>query len=103
MRISDWSSDVCSSDLLQVERVGRVWLPLGHAVDDFARIFFGAKRTEQAIPDDQHTAEVAVDLRRIGAVMDAMMRRRVEHGAEAVEDARSFGVQEELGDRKSGV
>src|SRR3546814_6045636 len=28
--------------------------------------------------------------------MDAMMRRRVEHGAEAVEDARSFGVQEEL-------
>src|SRR3546814_6466676 len=119
MRSSDWSADVCSSDLilvapeiaqqrahfvqLQVERVGRVWLPLGHAVDDFARIFFGAKRTEQAIPDDQHTAEVAVDLRRIGAVMDAMMRRRVEHGAEAVEDARSFGVQEELGDRKSGV
>src|SRR3546814_16573932 len=54
---------------LQVERVGRVWLPLGPAVDDFARIFFGAKRTEQAIPDDQHTAEVAAALHRLGAVI----------------------------------
>src|SRR3546814_18854048 len=31
MRISDWSSDVCSSDLIELERVfGRSWLLLGH-------------------------------------------------------------------------
>src|SRR3546814_18575215 len=27
MRISDWSSDVCSSDLCRLARYGRAWLP----------------------------------------------------------------------------
>src|SRR3546814_4133160 len=35
MRISDWSSDVCSSDLQDHERMHRLApLPVGHAEDD---------------------------------------------------------------------
>src|SRR3546814_14402212 len=43
MRISDWSSDVCSSDLIAEEAVGRAQLGLG----DFAELDYAAITANQ--------------------------------------------------------
>src|SRR3546814_3622995 len=50
MRISDWSSDVCSSDLHELARMGRV----GQAVDDRHRRVLGHLAQPLVAPGAQH-------------------------------------------------
>src|SRR3546814_6542922 len=53
MRISDWSSDVCSSDLMVVDLVVKASIPLsiraGHAAD----LKCGSVREDDVGPDDE--------------------------------------------------
>src|SRR3546814_18539487 len=46
MRISDWSSDVCSSDLLHPAELGRIEVKLENASDGTLRAVISAERTE---------------------------------------------------------
>src|SRR3546814_19700405 len=47
MRISDWSSDVCSSDLFGEQRLAKLWAALAAVLGEkehqtFQRVYFGA-------------------------------------------------------------
>src|SRR3546814_11737514 len=46
MRISDWSSDVCSSDLLHPAELGRIEVKLENASDGTLRAVISAERPE---------------------------------------------------------
>src|SRR3546814_6284200 len=46
MRISDWSSDVCSSDLLHPAELGRIEVKLENASDGTLRAVISAERSE---------------------------------------------------------
>src|SRR3546814_19136872 len=77
MRISDWSSDVCSSDLLNLQVLERQERQIEHAAE---RRFAGRIR-------DAHDA--AVDGADLDAVADRSEERRV--GNECVSTCRSRG------------
>jgi hypothetical protein len=44
------------------------------------------ERAERPIPDRQREAEILADMRRIGAVVDLMMRRALHHVGERTEN-----------------
>src|SRR3546814_3664620 len=68
MRISDWSSDVCSSDLKRIERV----------IDANGN----EKVTIRFILDDGHVEEIEANRRkkRLQLAQDAVRRRRRDEG-----------------------
>src|SRR3546814_4620799 len=78
MRISDWSSDVCSSDLLRVERDLADVVTQRNGVADIARI--GRLRGEEQ-RDVAHRKEGGQD---IGDRL--LLRLRIEEGGIAAED-----------------
>src|SRR3546814_16711025 len=49
MRISDWSSDVCSSDLLDEREVDHAFLAFGHAVEHREIAFLDPPFLERAL------------------------------------------------------
>src|SRR3546814_12584128 len=108
MRISDWSSDVCSSDLIDIgpgERAGkgrvrrqaeasarlrrqldlldRPRLPLGGLAADVLR----REAVEQAVVRRMHRDKLALQMRRAFADLDRSEERRV--GKECVRKCRS--------------
>src|SRR3546814_9936987 len=95
MRISDWSSDVCSSDLLPAEALG------GDAgADAFARSIDRRCRAGRTDADDQHV------VRRPGIELLGVTRRRagVELGDDLLDVHAALADQlaiEEHADRKS--
>lgn len=61
---------------------------------------FGFEGAEQAIPDDEDTGIVAVEITRVDRVVDAVMRRRVHHRFEPARTAPDrFGMDPELIDQ----
>src|SRR3546814_4944622 len=75
MRISDWSSDVCSSDLLRLQRIrlGLVGADVDHHVADFAvglqelRVDVEIAGGEQFVDARQRAGHVAVDVQQAAA------------------------------------
>src|SRR3546814_20692811 len=55
MRISDWSSDVCSSDLEPFGRIARTILPLEYLDGALSLIFVERRRAAQPRPDEPFT------------------------------------------------
>src|SRR3546814_4532875 len=72
MRISDWSSDVCSSDLRPPLRIHRV--EHQRAVDPY---FFGARIGAERIAVPQHDVRHLAGLQATSPVGDAQRLRRV--------------------------
>src|SRR3546814_20610730 len=70
MRISDWSSDVCSSDLVEIEQLA--------AALELARDFVGLRHEEAGVEADRP------ERRRHGAgeILQAVERRRMAGGEE---------------------
>src|SRR3546814_9424737 len=86
MRISDWSSDVCSSDLTGDPRDntdGAGWEAIHIAIDDHSRVSFA-----QAYPDETRESTVAF-LRAAVAFYARSEERRVGKGC--VSTCRSWG------------
>src|SRR3546814_16236572 len=84
MRISDWSSDVCSSDLEDAEAGAPRGLVLGHSLGDQSCLVVG-------------------DLRRQGILRGGLVERR--HGAgggdrKSVVEGKSVSVRVDLGGRR---
>src|SRR3546814_15368786 len=52
MRISDWSSDVCSSDLLAAYQRGQVWLVVGadHVLVVALQVLVGIEHAHHPVP-----------------------------------------------------
>src|SRR3546814_5792566 len=77
MRISDWSSDVCSSDLLLGERLQAAGelRDLFHAI--FARLAAGALQELEIIDHDHADAALALQPPRTGAQRSDGKRRRI--------------------------
>lgn len=70
---------------------------MDEAVAAHAAFGFGAEGAEQAVPDDKHAAEIAVDAVGAHAMMDTVMRRRVEHKLDPTrQGAHIFAVDEEM-------
>ena len=63
---------------------------LGEAVDD--RLVLALERAEQAVPDDEDAAVVAVEVLAVAAVVHPVVRRRVEHLLAGAERADRVGV-----------
>src|SRR3546814_18147379 len=92
MRISDWSSDVCSSDLLGLSCVG------DHLVDQ--AVFQGLQRGEPAV-----AVRVALDLldRAAGVLGDELAQLLLEQQAldrQSVVSGKSVSVRVEHGGRR---
>jgi hypothetical protein len=64
---------------------------------------FGHERAEDAVPDDQHAGVVAVEIPVVHAVMDAMVRRRIQDPFERAEGLDEFRVYPELVDQVKAV
>lgn len=62
-----------------MQRVERTRRPGTHAIADLTRLTFIHKGAKQAIPDDERAAKIGVDLARVAAMVNAVMRRCVEH------------------------
>jgi len=61
---------------------------------------FGLEGAEQAVPDDQDSAVVAIQVLRVGAVVDTVMGRRIEDEFNwSPEFSDSLRVNEELVDK----
>src|SRR3546814_14560255 len=95
MRISDWSSDVCSSDLgdphpFVKRRPGQVEAAeiLDDAVAGLVVVALGLERAETFVPDDGNTGIILVEIARVGRVVDAVVRRGVHHRLERTEERR---------------
>ena len=56
----------------------------------------GGKGAEHPIEDDQHAAVIAVEVFRVGGVVDAVVRRRVENPFERAELRDPVGMEPEL-------
>src|SRR3546814_7037019 len=100
MRISDWSSDVCSSDLLVPPRRspyilrdpdpfvdrGPQYVEAAELLDDAVSyrvvVAFGDEAAEHLVPDDEDPGVIGIQIARIDAVMDAVVRRRIHHRLE---------------------
>src|SRR3546814_5083165 len=88
MRISDWSSDVCSSDLQQV-------LPLGFLLDDDLRQH-GARDVIAALGVEDHEFDVALNH------LTEVVERHVTAGRRVVEPAvRIFRSEEHTSELQS--
>ena len=74
---------------------------LGQAVDD--RLGLRLEGAEQLVPDDQDAAVVAVEVAAVGAVVDPVVRRGVEHLLERADAADRLGVDPELVDQVEGA
>src|SRR3546814_9542085 len=93
MRISDWSSDVCSSDLWTREFLGEVFV--GLAADHLRHV----RRPEKAI--DPHCIDVA-HYRRLQDVADRRWREHVIAQDAEVADAACTRELERGGGRRRG-
>ena len=77
-------------------RVERVQL-LDQAIDGRIIGALGLERAEQPVPDDQRAGIIRIEIARVGAVVHAMVRRRVEDRfIPTRHPVDRFGVQEEL-------
>src|SRR3546814_7116315 len=87
MRISDWSSDVCSSDLVELARGGHAHRPLRtlelHAAVDAAALADAVEVAEAAFEDCLEAARVAAAALRAGVEL-GQVRARPEALLEAV-------------------
>src|SRR3546814_16726911 len=103
MRISDWSSDVCSSDLLH-ERPYAL-----HPFPGFGRLFEIHASAPDMPPDSSRPAHVLILTRPIGRVISSRPTGRLSNwlGENFLVDARpvgrSSGSQESKRDRKRVV
>lgn len=62
-------------------------------------VTFGLEGAEQAIPDDEHPGIVAIEVARVGGVVDAVVRGRVHHRLEPARHPPDYlGVNPELVD-----
>ena len=59
-------------------------------------LLLGSEGPEQAVPDDQDAAEVAVEILVVAGVVHPMVRGRVEHPLERPESTDELGMDEEL-------
>ena len=66
------------------------------AETDRIRSAFGFEGAEELVPDDERAAMVAVDIARIGAVMNAVVRRSVENRFQRTKRANQLRVNPEL-------
>src|SRR3546814_13067919 len=91
MRISDWSSDVCSSDLAQIEPPLDAFDALGQMIDanaTFGRAFFGVGHvTAQSCHRNLESAEARYRL--ILLALDAHRSEERRVGKECVSTCRS--------------
>src|SRR3546814_15878670 len=78
MRISDWSSDVCSSDLAAVERElhGRERLQHGHDKPDQIETETGVDRIDEAVDPFAEQAQHQCGIARRQAGLDRKIARR---------------------------
>lgn len=74
----------------------------GEAEADGVSGIFRLEGAEKLVPDDEGAAMVAVDVARIGTVVDAMVRRRVEDRFERAHRTNEFGVNPELIEQADG-
>jgi hypothetical protein len=82
-------------DLDQVERPRLLGQAIAHA------LLLGRPRAEQGVPDDEDPAVVLVEVLMVGPVVDAMVRRRVEHALDpAWQPVDPLGVDPELVDHR---
>src|SRR3546814_7057283 len=78
VRISDWSSDVCSSDLRQLRRMGRMGDPhvqlvaLGEHVEAVAAIGCGAGDVTNTVAGGNRVHESAMELGAVGVAHGAV-------------------------------
>ena len=63
----------------------------------------GFKAAEHAVPDDENAGVIAVNVLRVGGVMDAMVRRRIHHPLKGAESIHQFGVDPELVQQADGL
>src|SRR3546814_1975974 len=82
MRISDWSSDVCSSDLLRFD-IGWDWVPLSqrHGRERFYQRFRPFRGGKKHQPQDSYALRCMPQVH--GAVRDALAQAQREIGREA--------------------
>src|SRR3546814_15103647 len=100
MRISDWSSDVCSSDLLDLApldlRLHQLGKRLVVAVVEAARIEFAGLGIDDVLGEIEH---LALDLQ-VGEVVEYLLRRAhlVVEVQRAGDQPRSLGPQQQAAD-----
>jgi hypothetical protein len=59
-------------------------------------LFFFLVGTEELVPDNQHPAKIFVLVLVLGAVMYAVVRRRIKDGVERAERTNRFGMNKAL-------
>src|SRR3546814_8022009 len=110
MRISDWSSDVCSSDLLDLDDVAFLQL-VGNLLDALVGNLRHVHQTILARHDRHESAEVHqlgdlafVDAARLdvgGDLLDALLRRFTRLAIDLAEDDGAVVADVDSGDRMS--
>ena len=63
----------------------------------------GFEAAEELVPDDQNAGMIAIDVLRIGGVVDTMVRRRIHHHLENAGAFDKFRVDPELIEQADGL
>src|SRR3546814_17806236 len=88
MRISDWSSDVCSSDLGDFNFERLQWAEVALGQDDLDSVRPRAARAQRDVRHGALLVDVEVGLGRGGCGQEARRRRQTEAGGQANDDER---------------
>src|SRR3546814_6933675 len=90
MRISDWSSDVCSSDLMRMQRIDKLFAPLPRIVRDVAQ------EMGKKIAFQKSGGEVELDREMMENIRDPLIhivRNAIDHGVEPLADRVAAGKE----------